>query len=160
MTLPIYATLNGNPLQCSCLENPRDGGPWWAAVYGVAQSQTQLTWLSSSSSSSKPLNYFNCLSQSSKTSCSSDSPRELVKMRFPGPSRPKPVSVRSGVCNLCHTFSKWFWCSQSMGKYWGMKNINYLSLPGLLLRINFLPNGMHSILPSFQTILDYKMKAQ
>ena len=42
---------NGNPLQCSCLENPRDGGAWWAAVYGVAQSQTQLKWLSSSSSS-------------------------------------------------------------------------------------------------------------
>ena len=37
---------NGNPLQCSCLENPRDGGAWWAAVYGVAQSQTQLKWLS------------------------------------------------------------------------------------------------------------------
>ena len=31
---------NGNPLQCSCLENPRDGGAWWAAVYGVAQSDT------------------------------------------------------------------------------------------------------------------------
>ena len=30
---------NGNPLQCSCLENPRDGGAWWAAVYGVAQSR-------------------------------------------------------------------------------------------------------------------------
>ena len=42
---------NGNPLRCSCLENPRDGGAWWAAVYGVAQSQTQLKWLSSSSSS-------------------------------------------------------------------------------------------------------------
>ena len=33
---------NGNPLQCSCLENPRDWGAWWAAVYGVAQSQTRL----------------------------------------------------------------------------------------------------------------------
>ena len=41
---------NGNPLQCSCLENPRDGGAWWAAVYGVAQSRTQLKRLSSSSS--------------------------------------------------------------------------------------------------------------
>ena len=41
---------NGNPLQCSCLENPRDGGAWWAAVYGVAQSQTRLKRLSSSSS--------------------------------------------------------------------------------------------------------------
>ena len=39
---------NGNPLQCSCLENPRDGGAWWAAVYGVAQSQTRLKRLSSS----------------------------------------------------------------------------------------------------------------
>ena len=38
---------NGNPLQCSCLENPRDGGAWWAAVYGVAQSRTQLKRLSS-----------------------------------------------------------------------------------------------------------------
>ena len=37
---------NGNPLQCSCLENPRDGGTWWAAVYGVAQSLTQLKGLS------------------------------------------------------------------------------------------------------------------
>ena len=40
---------NGNPLQCSCLENPRDGGAWWAAVYGVAQSRTRLKWRSSSS---------------------------------------------------------------------------------------------------------------
>ena len=44
---------NGNPLQCSCLENPRDGGAWWAAVYGVTQSQTRLKWLSSSSSSDR-----------------------------------------------------------------------------------------------------------
>ena len=41
---------NGNPLRCSCLENPRDGGAWWAAVYGVAQSRTRLKRLSSSSS--------------------------------------------------------------------------------------------------------------
>ena len=43
---------NGNPLQCSCLENPRDRGAWWATVYGVTQSRTQLKRLSSSSSSS------------------------------------------------------------------------------------------------------------
>ena len=43
---------NGNPLQCSCLENPRDGGAWWAVVYGVAQSRRRLKRLSSSSSSS------------------------------------------------------------------------------------------------------------
>ena len=41
---------NGNPLQCSCLENPRDRGAWWAAVYGVTQSRTRLKRLSSSSS--------------------------------------------------------------------------------------------------------------
>ena len=39
---------NGNPLQCCCLENPRDGGAWWAAVYEVTQSRIQLKWLSSS----------------------------------------------------------------------------------------------------------------
>ena len=44
---------NGNPCQCSCLENPRDGGAWWAAVYGVAQTQTRLKRLSSSSSTLK-----------------------------------------------------------------------------------------------------------
>ena len=43
---------NGNPLQYSCLENPRDGRAWWAAGYGVAQSRTQLKRLSSSSSGS------------------------------------------------------------------------------------------------------------
>ena len=43
---------NGNPLQCSCLENPRNGGAWWAAVYGVAQGRTRLKRLSSSSSRS------------------------------------------------------------------------------------------------------------
>ena len=57
---PDWATLlsllcigegTGNPLQCFCLENPRDGGAWWAAIYGVAQSRTGLKWLSSSSSS-------------------------------------------------------------------------------------------------------------
>ena len=38
---------NGNPLQCSCLENPRDGEAWWAAIYGVVQSQTRLKQLRS-----------------------------------------------------------------------------------------------------------------
>ena len=46
--LPFHFSLscsgegNGNPLQCSCLENPRDGEAWWAAVSGVAQSRTRL----------------------------------------------------------------------------------------------------------------------
>ena len=53
--LPFHFSLscigegNGNPLRCSCLENPRDREAWWAAVYGVAQSRTRLKWLSSSS---------------------------------------------------------------------------------------------------------------
>ena len=46
---------NGNPLQCSCLENPRDWVAWWAAVYGAAQSRTRLKRCSSSSSSSSSL---------------------------------------------------------------------------------------------------------
>ena len=55
--LPFHFSLscigegNGNPLQCSCLENLGDSGAWWAAVYGVAQNQTQLKWLGGSSSS-------------------------------------------------------------------------------------------------------------
>ena len=50
---------NGSPLQCSCLENPRDGGAWWAAVYGVAQSRTRLKRLSSSSNSiNAPQKYY------------------------------------------------------------------------------------------------------
>ena len=39
-SLPCIGKGNGNPLQCSCLENPKDGGAWWAAVYGVAESNT------------------------------------------------------------------------------------------------------------------------
>ena len=50
-SLSCIGEVNGNPLQCSCLENPRDGGAWWASVCGVAQSRTQLKRLSNSSSS-------------------------------------------------------------------------------------------------------------
>ena len=49
-SLLCIAEGNGNPLKCSCLENPRDRGAWWAAVYGVVQSGTRLKQLSSSSS--------------------------------------------------------------------------------------------------------------
>ena len=56
--LPFHFSLscvgegNGNPLQCCCLENPSDGGAWWAAIYGVTHSRTRLKRLCSSSSSS------------------------------------------------------------------------------------------------------------
>ena len=54
LSLSCIGEGNGNPLQCSYLENPRDGGAWWAAVYGVAQSQIRLKRLSSSSSNALP----------------------------------------------------------------------------------------------------------
>ena len=60
---------NSNPLQCSCLENPRDGGAWWAGVYEVAQSWTRLKRLSSSSSSKGQLSQFSLVAQSFLTLC-------------------------------------------------------------------------------------------
>ena len=54
---------NGNPLQCSCLENPRDGGTCWAGIYGAAQSRTRLMWLSSSSKVNGNILYLQNLSQ-------------------------------------------------------------------------------------------------
>ena len=64
LSLSCIGEGNGNPLQCSCLENPRDGGAWWAAVYGVAQSRTRLKWLSSSrTQSTHSLRGFSILQQ-------------------------------------------------------------------------------------------------
>ena len=57
LSLSCIGEGNGNPLQCSCLEDPRDRGDWWAAIYGVAQSRTGLKRLSSSSSSSSSIDY-------------------------------------------------------------------------------------------------------
>ena len=51
LSLSCIGEGNGNPLQCSCLENPRDGGAWWDAIYGVTQSRPRLKRLSSSSCS-------------------------------------------------------------------------------------------------------------
>ena len=55
LSLSCIGEGNGNPLQCSFLENPRDGGAWCAALYGVAQSRTGLKWLSSSSNSCRAI---------------------------------------------------------------------------------------------------------
>ena len=57
LSLSCIGKGNGNPLQCSCLENPRDGGAWWAAIRGVTQRRTRLKQLSSSSSSSSRTAY-------------------------------------------------------------------------------------------------------
>ena len=63
LSLSCIGEGNGNPLQCSLLENPRDGGAWWAAVYGVTYSRTWLRRLSSSSSSNSnsPGTFKSCL---------------------------------------------------------------------------------------------------
>ena len=83
---------NGNPLQCSCLENPRDGGAWWAAVYGVAQSWKQLQWLSSSSSSSS----------SSKSSLLGDHQKVEIEVMLPLPAL---ISVGDSLLKNLHLFS-------------------------------------------------------
>ena len=72
---------NGNPLQCSCLENPRDGGAWWAAIYGVTQNRTLLKWLSSSSITG--MFYF------------------LVKYLFPYPIRMSIIKKKNSYTNAC-----------------------------------------------------------
>ena len=100
-SLSCFGEGNGNPLQCSCLENPRDRGAWWAAVYGVAQSQTRLKWLSSSSSIIAKNNW-NIFSKSVQSlSCvrlfatpwttASQASLSITSSRSP----PKPMSIES-----------------------------------------------------------------
>ena len=60
LSLSCIGEGNGKPLQCSCLENPRDGGAWWAAVYRVTQIRTRLKRLSSSSSSTEVDSAIDC----------------------------------------------------------------------------------------------------
>ena len=86
-----YGEGNGNPLQCSCLENPRDGRAWWAAVYGVAQSRTRLKRLSSSSSIEFP-RFDSCVR---KISWRRDKLFIPVFMRFPG-----GLDSKESACNV------------------------------------------------------------
>ena len=78
---------NGNPLQCSCLEKPRDGGAWWAAVYGVSQSWTRLKRCSSSASVQ-----FSSVAQSCPTLC------DPLNCNMPG----FPVHCRLSVLAQTH----------------------------------------------------------
>ena len=103
--LPFHISLscigeeNGNPLQCSCLENPRDGGAWWAAFYGVAQSRTQLKWLSSSSSSSDSHTHYlrsHCLQCDS--SLQAPHPSQIHASHYP----PHLPLSGSGLCAHLH----------------------------------------------------------
>ena len=103
--LPFHFSLscvgegNGNPLQCSCLENPRDRGAWWAAVYGLTQSRTRLTRLSISSSSSKTLKGFPGGSTGKESSCSAEDLGSISGLgRSPGEGKGYPLQ-ESGLVN-------------------------------------------------------------
>ena len=91
---------NGNPLPCSCLENPRDGGAWWAAVYGVAQSWTRLKRLSSSSSTLV-------------IAFLPESKRLLISwLQWPSTVILKPRKI---VCHCIHCFPIYLPCSDGTG---------------------------------------------
>ena len=84
----------GNPLQYSCLENPRDGGAWWAAIYGVTQSWTRLKRLSSSSSSKDKS--FPGGSDSKESACNAGNLGSIPRLgRSPGEGNGNPVQYSS-----------------------------------------------------------------
>ena len=116
---------NGNPLQCSCLENPRFGGAWWAAVYGVTQSRTWLKWLRSSSSSRnafrsmKPRNW-NALHHTAKERSHTDSTMELApkwKRKYlcqgPAPFHAALQLLSQGGCPVSSLRAATLWFSLS-----------------------------------------------
>ena len=103
---------DGNPLQCSCLENPRDEGAWWAAVYGVVQSRTRLKRLSSSSSSSSD---FQIISDHDLSSCPQGfrvpSACDLkVMLFFSYSAEPNPTRILCslGKKRICFLIKLWF----------------------------------------------------
>ena len=102
---------NGNPLQCSCLENPRDGGAWWAAAYGVTQSQTRLKRLSSSSRSHPTLPQSNLIQRRSfrKSGCGQGGCclTECTEINLIHSSR---SDKRSSI------ETKWWWCGDLVAK--------------------------------------------
>ena len=101
VVLPISGEGNGNPFQCSCLENPRDRGAWWAAIYAVAQSRTRLKWLSSSTANRK-----HKVLSSVQLNCSIMS--NSLRPHEPQHARPPCLSPTPGVYpNSCP--SSW-WC--------------------------------------------------
>ena len=104
LSLSCIGEGNGNPLQCSCLENPRDGGAWWAAFYGVAQSRTQLKRLNSSSSmliQETPLE--SSLSDSCDLYPAAEFSLLLKLQRFPIPYRPELRFLRKAFTGPQHS---------------------------------------------------------
>ena len=96
---------NGNPLQCSYLENPRDRGTWWAAIYEVAQSRTRLKWLSSSSRRVTELNWI----EGTVTKSSSSGPSWWIFPKY----KPVPFILLFKTF-VSHPFAPWFDSSLSL----------------------------------------------
>ena len=110
-SLPCTGEGSDNPLQCSCLENPKDGGAWWAAVYGVAQSRPWLKRLSSSRSSSIPL----CMYTTSFKNCFG---HILRHGRLPPPGiKPMPSAVEAQSLNHWPWSSIWRWIRWSPSEH-------------------------------------------
>ena len=111
-SLSCIGERNGNPLQCSCLENPRDGGAWWAAVSGVAQSRTRLKWLSSSMNESYikcplfpvPEMYINCSGPERRSSVLTLLPLSRVNYSWNCPVRKMWGKLRLSIFQLCLPF--------------------------------------------------------
>ena len=90
--------------QCFCLENPRDGGAWWAAVYGVAQSRTRLKWLSSSRTRRANYSLFLCsLNNTSYFLCKND------KRQDSGSKRPNQPNLLQRFWAVDKRFHGWKW---------------------------------------------------
>ena len=102
--LRFHFSLSGNPLQCSCLENPRYRGAWWAAVYGVAQNQTWLKWFSSSSN---PILGFPGGSAGKESACNVGDLGSIPGLgRFPGEGKGYPL-LYSGLENSMDCIVPW-----------------------------------------------------
>ena len=100
---------NGNPLQCSCLENSRDGGAWWAAVYGVAQSWTRLKRLSSSSSTNGVAIMVNKRVRNAVLGCNLKNDR-MISVRFQGkPFNITVIQVYAPTSNAEEAEVEWFY---------------------------------------------------
>ena len=119
LSLSCIGEGNGNPLQCSCLENPRDGGAWGAAVYGVPQSRTRLKRLSSSSSSLKKFFFSQVMLEGIGL--------QRIK-KWLNDKAVKVVSIKyftkSLVMKRQMLMSHWKWIDCSC--IWGVVDINYL----------------------------------
>ena len=102
---------NGNPLQCSCLENPRDGGARWAAIYGIARSRTRLKWLSSSSSPNFSISWSSLWLSSFCKWCSCAFPVAFTALIQGHPrSHRRRWACSGGTCSIRRVvFLPWFW---------------------------------------------------